>query len=145
MQGMDRKHDGHLWCVMKTTDIKNDYALTFRQATCVGHLSCMVEDCPCQMQTKKINEVHWEGVINNPFQLGHIPSTHSTIICRYCKNPPSYMPICNARMYYVVHKLPTRSKACILFWVTQWSCFNEWLLWIHCDFKSIGEGWGGDS
>jgi hypothetical protein len=97
------------------------------------------------MQTKKINEVHWEGVINNPFQLGHIPSTHSTIICRYCKNPPSYMPICNARMYYVVHKLPTRSKACILFWVTQWSCFNEWLLWIHCDFKSIGEGWGGDS
>jgi hypothetical protein len=45
MQNMDRKHDGHLWCEMKTTNIKNDYALTFKQATCVGHLHCMVEDC----------------------------------------------------------------------------------------------------
>jgi hypothetical protein len=50
---------------MKTTNIKNDYALTFRRATCVDHLCCMVEDCPHQMQNEKINEVHWEGAINN--------------------------------------------------------------------------------
>jgi hypothetical protein len=52
---------------MKTTNKKNDYALTFRRATCASHLRCMVEDCLGQMRNGKINEVHWEGVIGNAF------------------------------------------------------------------------------
>jgi hypothetical protein len=31
MQGMDRKLNGHPWCVVKTTHIKNNYGLNFRQ------------------------------------------------------------------------------------------------------------------
>lgn len=43
MQGMDRKHNGRPWCVMKISNIKNDYALTFTQATYAGHLHCWLK------------------------------------------------------------------------------------------------------
>ncbi len=29
MQKMDKKHDGHVWCKVKTTNIKNDFKFTF--------------------------------------------------------------------------------------------------------------------
>ncbi len=63
----------------------------------------------------KINEVHWEGSMDNSFQLGHVPPTHSIILCRYYKNPPSCVSTFNARIYYVVHKLPIVTRACIHF------------------------------
>jgi hypothetical protein len=28
---MDKKHDGHAWCKIKTTSIKNDFNLTFQK------------------------------------------------------------------------------------------------------------------
>jgi len=37
------------------------------------------------------------------------------------------MAIYNARMYYVVHKLPTRSKACIIF-----GSHNDFVLMNDC-------------
>jgi hypothetical protein len=33
MQGMDRKYDDHFWCKVKTTNIKNDFNLTFRKTS----------------------------------------------------------------------------------------------------------------
>ena len=37
---MDKKCDGHLWCTFKTTDIQNNFRLSFRRS-CVGHLFCI--------------------------------------------------------------------------------------------------------
>ncbi len=38
MQGMDRKHDGHAWYKVKTTNIKNNFNLNFQRVCCLGHL-----------------------------------------------------------------------------------------------------------
>ncbi len=40
MQRMDKKHDGHAWCKVKMTNMKNDFNLTFQKAWCLGHLQC---------------------------------------------------------------------------------------------------------
>ncbi len=41
MQGMDRKYDGHVWCKVITTNIKNSFGFSFRKARCFGHLCCV--------------------------------------------------------------------------------------------------------
>jgi hypothetical protein len=38
MQGMDRKYDGHVWCKVITTNIKNSFGLSFKKACCLGDL-----------------------------------------------------------------------------------------------------------
>ncbi len=40
MQGMDKKYDSQFWCKVKTTNIKNDFNLTFCKIRCLGHLEC---------------------------------------------------------------------------------------------------------
>ncbi len=100
---------------MKTTHIKNDYSLNFRHATRASHLRCLKDDCPCLTRDGVPNEVHWDGAINNFFQLGHVPLVHSTIVCRYFKNPLFCVAIYNARIYYVVHKMSSMTWTCIHF------------------------------
>jgi hypothetical protein len=41
MQGMDRKYDGHVWCKVVTTNIKNSFGLNFKKVCCLGHLLCV--------------------------------------------------------------------------------------------------------
>jgi hypothetical protein len=96
---------------MKTTPIKNDYSLNFRHATCANHSCCFEDDCPCLTR----NAVHWDGAIDNIFQLGHVPLVHSTIVCRYFKNPLLCVAIYNVKIYYVVHKMPSMTWTCIHF------------------------------
>jgi hypothetical protein len=45
MVGMDKRHDGHVWTRTSTSHIKSDMGLTFRSASCVGHLRCDNQDC----------------------------------------------------------------------------------------------------
>jgi hypothetical protein len=40
MDGMDKMCNGHPWCTTKTTNIQNDFGLSFRRSTCAGHLQC---------------------------------------------------------------------------------------------------------
>jgi hypothetical protein len=40
MQGMDRKYNGHAWCKVKTSNIKNDFGLGFRNIGAWG--TCIV-------------------------------------------------------------------------------------------------------
>jgi hypothetical protein len=82
MQGMDKKHDGHPLCVVKTTHIKNNYGLNFRRFTCVA------EDCPSLLRGGKSNEVHWEGAIYNVFLPKHVLLPHSIIeLADFVKHP----------------------------------------------------------
>lgn len=45
MDGMDKIYDGHAWCRTKTTNIQNEFGLTFRRSSCVGHLQCPNQSC----------------------------------------------------------------------------------------------------
>jgi hypothetical protein len=96
---MDKKHDEHPCCAVKTTNLKNDYGLVFRWTTCVNLLCCILNNFLGLMRDGVVtNEIHWEGAMENPFQIGDVTPMHLTIIYRYCKNPSSYMPNCDARI-----------------------------------------------
>jgi hypothetical protein len=41
MQGKNKKYDGHAWCKLVTTNIKNPFRFSFRKACCLGHLWCV--------------------------------------------------------------------------------------------------------
>ena len=45
LQGMDKKYDGHCWCLTKTLNISNDMGLTFRRSSYAGHLKCGNLEC----------------------------------------------------------------------------------------------------
>ncbi len=115
MQGMDRKLNGHPWCVVKTTHIKNNYGLNFRQVVWVGHLCYVVEDCPSLLWDGKTNEVHWKGAIDDAFLPKHVLPLDSIIVCKFCKTPISCVSIYDVKIYYVVYKLPNMIRACIHF------------------------------
>ncbi len=38
MQSMDIKYNGHTWCKVKMTNIKNSFGLGFQSAKCSSHL-----------------------------------------------------------------------------------------------------------
>ena len=45
LQGMDKKYDGHCWCLTKTSNISNDMGLTFWRSSYTDHLRCGNLDC----------------------------------------------------------------------------------------------------
>ncbi len=57
MQGMDRKYDGHPWCKVITTNIKNNFGLSFQKAHCLGHLRCLHNDYENFMHIGSRNEI----------------------------------------------------------------------------------------
>ena len=104
MLGMDKRHDGHVWTRTSTSHIKSDMGLIFRSASCVGHLRCDNQDCEYLSRvhrTSQVNEMEWNGFTTTPFQVGCQPPSHSSIICKICKTPPTCIATCKARIYYV--------------------------------------------
>jgi hypothetical protein len=72
MVGMDKRHDGHVWSRTSTSHIKSDMGLTFRSATCVGHLRCENQDCEYLSRvhrTSQVNEMEWDGLPLHPSKL----------------------------------------------------------------------------
>ena len=45
MDGIDKMCDSHPRCTIKTTNIQNDFGLSFRRSTCAGHLQCPNDYC----------------------------------------------------------------------------------------------------
>jgi hypothetical protein len=45
MDGTDKMCDGHLWCTTKTTNIQNNFGLSFRRSSYAGHLQCTNTYC----------------------------------------------------------------------------------------------------
>ena len=104
MAGMDRRYDGHVWTKTKTTNIVNRSGLTFRTAVCVGHVRCMNSSCSFLSRVHRlhdVNELEWVGMLAVVLDVGakHPPS--STLVCKFCKEPPSCIALCNVRVYYV--------------------------------------------
>ena len=64
LQGMDKKYDGHCWCLTKTSNISNDMGLTFQKSSCAGHLRCGNLECEYLKRPNwedPYNEKEWEG------------------------------------------------------------------------------------
>jgi len=57
MQGMDRKYDGHVWCRVITTNIKNNFGVNFKKACCLGHLRCLYDDYENFVRIGSCNEI----------------------------------------------------------------------------------------
>jgi hypothetical protein len=64
MDGMDKMCDGHPWCTTKTTNIQNDFGLSFWRSTCVGYLQCHYD------YYNYMNAMEASGItLNGPVQL----------------------------------------------------------------------------
>ena len=64
MHGMDKRYDGHVWTTTITTNITNDFGLSFRYSGYVGHLRCNNKECEYLIRRPRIfevNETEFEG------------------------------------------------------------------------------------
>ena len=105
MVEMDKRYDGHVWTKTKTTNIVNRSGLTFRTSVCVGHVRCMNSSCAFLSRVHRlhdVNKLEWEGMSVIVLDVGdkHLPPS-STLVCKFCKEPPSCIVRCNVWVYYV--------------------------------------------
>ena len=116
LQGMDKKYDGHCWCLTKTSNISNDMGLTFRRSSCAGHLRCGNLECDYLRRPNRedpYNEKEWEGTTPTPFVVGQGDAPKlSTLYCKVCKIPPNAIATCDAVIYYVIGP-PSMTRACV--------------------------------
>ena len=115
MQGMDKRYDGHVWTKTITTNITNDFGLSFRYSGCVGHLRCNNKECEYLIRRPRIfevNETEFEGCTLQAFVVDQAPPTDSTLVCKVCKQPPTCIATCGAKIYYVAGK-NNHTRACI--------------------------------
>jgi hypothetical protein len=54
-----KKNDGHAWCKVITTNIKNSFGLNFRKMFCLGNFYCVQDDCENFVHSIFRNETFW--------------------------------------------------------------------------------------
>ena len=59
-----------------------------------------------------VNEFEWEGMSAVLLDVGNKHPPSSTLVCKFCKEPPSCIARCNVRVYYV-HGNSTLTRAFI--------------------------------
>ena len=107
MSGMDKRHDGHVWSKMVTTNITNSQGFTFKTSFCLGHLRCTNSSCDFLRRShlvEAVNEMEWEGVSPSIMDVGDAHPHGSTLLCSICKRPPSCIATCPVKVYYVLGK-----------------------------------------
>jgi len=102
MQGMDNKHDGHVWCKVNTTNIKNNFNLTFQSARCLGHLQCQNDGYDFFLINGCRNKIAWNG--HNVHDLKGYFFALDPPFCKIYNSGLLCVNLCVARMYYVMHK-----------------------------------------
>jgi hypothetical protein len=115
IHGMDKRHDGHAWTKIVTSNIKSDMSLTFRTSTCIGHLCCENQDCEYTSRihrTSQINEREWDGFIVSTILVGQPALAGLSLVCKICKVPPHCITTCAARIYYV-YGSTNMTRACL--------------------------------
>ena len=114
LDGMSKQYDGHAWCRTMTTNIKNDFGLTYRKSTCTGHLQCPNPTCDYKCRNEgRTNQTEWSGLAFTPFPINGAPSNKSTLACKLCRSPPICIALCDARIYYVTSTDPERTRVAI--------------------------------
>ena len=116
LDGMDWKRDDHIWTEMAITNISDPSGvLTFKYVKCMGHLRCTNPDCRCVGESNKYNELFWTR--SSPDVLIPGPNSKVTVkcklVCKLYKVTPTCLELCPCKLFYVVSKDPTMSRACI--------------------------------
>ncbi len=104
---MDRKYNGHAWCKVITTNIKNNFGLNFMNACCMGHLHCMQDGYKHFICCAFRNEIFWCD------ECTHIPIVGQMVMspyassfgCKFYHAPPLCVVDYSGLIYYVVHRL----------------------------------------
>ena len=114
MDGMDMIYDGHAWCKFKTTNIQNDFSLTFRRSSCVGHLQCPNDSYEYFSRNgRDRNSIEWIGITPTPFMVGTDPPEKSKVQCKVCHTAPICLDVCYAKIIYVHSQSSNMSRVCI--------------------------------
>jgi hypothetical protein len=116
LDGMDRKFDGHTWTETQTTNLSGSKSdLSFKYMKCMGHLRCMNEECAHFLRSSKHNDLYWDGSSSEVLVPGPDPPVPSkyTLVCRYCKTLPTCLRLCPCRMFYVIPKNLSMTRAAV--------------------------------
>ena len=114
MVGMDKMCDGHPWCTTKTTNIQNDFGLTFRRSTCAGYLQCSNDFCDYMHRNAgERNNTEYVGSTPTPFSMGIVAPKKSKLECKICRSTPVCMALYHARIIYVHSTSFEMARACI--------------------------------
>ena len=102
MEGMDKLYNGRMWIKTMTTNITNNFNLTFWSSTCVGHLHC--ENLHCKYfqrihRALSFNETEFDGITKEQFLIARPPPLGSTLVCKMYKEPLKCMSLCKARIF----------------------------------------------
>ena len=115
MQGLHKRYHGHMCIKTMTTNITNNFGLSFRYSSCVGWLRCKNKECDFLKFVQKIfedNKTEFEGCTVQVFLVDQPPPSDSTLVCKVCKKPSSCIATCKAKIYYVAGK-GNQTRACI--------------------------------
>ena len=114
MDGMNKMCDGHPWCTTKTTNIQNDFGLSFRRSSCAGHLQCTNTNCDYLYRNGGVhNCTAWSGSTSIPFSVGDVAPEKLRLECKVCRSTPVCIALCHARILYVHSTYPKMSRGCI--------------------------------
>jgi hypothetical protein len=111
MDNMDKRFNNHTWCCT-IFNIHNSQGLNFRKSFGVGQMVCNNQNRDFLSRLSKRNEIECSSQTNTSFNPRHSPPLDSTLVCKICKVPPTYVNFCNARIYYVFSK-SDMTRACI--------------------------------
>jgi hypothetical protein len=96
-----------------TTNINNSFGLSFKKARCLGHLRCLANECEKFVRIIFRNEIFWCGECTHIPVMGEMAlfSFASSFACKFYHFPLLCVANCLGQIYYVLHRLPSISKA----------------------------------
>lgn len=111
MDGMDKLHDGHPWCMAKTTNIHHDYGLSVKWWTCTSHLQCPHNLCDYLIHIVGMqNCTEWSWSTHISFCVGVVARENPRLVMSLQPGVPSFACI--------VHSMHVgMTRACIHFGV----------------------------
>ena len=102
MDGVDKMCDGHPWYTTKSTNIQNDFRLSFRHFSCASHLQCHNDCCDYMHRNGVVqNNIEWACSTPFPFTVGNVAPIRSTIECKVCRSTLVCITLCHARIIYI--------------------------------------------
>ena len=106
--------DGHPWCTTKTTNILNDFGLSFRRLTCAGqYIQCPNIYCDYMHHNGSLrNNIGRVGSTPLSYVVGDVFPIRSTIECKVYRSIHVCIVLCHARIIYNLFTSLGMSRAC---------------------------------
>ena len=106
--------------------MQNDFGLSFRRSTCIGHLQCQNDYYDYMHRNGGMrNSTEWASSTHLLFVIGDVAPARSTFECKVCQSPPMCIILCHARILYVHSTSTKMSRACIHLGMHDHHVFND--------------------